>query len=344
MTIDPASTRMFREAAEAAQVVARQRAANAPAVRALAAGLQARAPGLLATMARGSSDHATTYLRYLVETRLGIAAASMAPSVASVYGVTADLAGALAVAVSQSGASPDLLATVAAARRAGAATLALVNVEDSPLAAAVDAVLPLHAGPELSVAATKSAIATLAQMAALVAEWADDGQLRAALDALPAALERAWQLDWSPLVDGLAGASGLFVIARGHGLGIAQEAALKLKETCGLHAEAISAAEVRHGPMALVGPDFPVLILRQEDQTAHGMDTLAAELAKRGGDVFLAGTRVDGATALPFVPAHPVVEPILQLQSFYRMANALSVRRGHDPDRPPYLAKVTETV
>jgi glutamine---fructose-6-phosphate transaminase (isomerizing) len=343
--IDPAGTRMYREAAEAAHVVARQRVANAYTVTMLAARWGAAPPRLLATMARGSSDHAATYLRYLVETRLGIVAASLAPSIASVYGAAPKLDGALAVAVSQSGASPDLLAMVAAAGLAGAETLALVNVEESPLAKAVNVVLPLHAGPETSVAATKTAIATLAQIADLVAEWSADAELRRALDGLPAALDRAWAADWTPLVDGLSDASGLFVIGRGHGLGIAQEAALKLKETCGLHAEAFSAAEVRHGPMALVGRAFPVLLLRQDDESADGLNALAADLVQRGGPVFVAGVEdaIAGTIALPGIPAHPILQPILHVQSFYRAANALSVRRGYDPDRPPYLAKVTET-
>jgi glucosamine--fructose-6-phosphate aminotransferase (isomerizing) len=343
--IDPATTRMAAEAAEAASVVARQREANAAAVRSLVADLRATPLRLVATMARGSSDHATTFLRYLVETRLGIPAASMAPSVASLYGASPDLSRALAVAVSQSGASPDLLASIGAARAAGATTLALVNVADSPLAHAVDRVLPLHAGPERSVAATKSAIATLAQIADLVAEWSGDDALRSAVAALPAALTGAWAADWSALVDVLRSANGLFVIGRGPALGIAQEMALKLKETCGLHAEAFSAAEVRHGPMALVGPGFPVLILRQDDESAEGVDALAAELAARGGDVLVTGAEpIAGTIALPAAPLHPVTAPIAQLQSFYRAANALSVARGHDPDRPPFLHKVTETI
>jgi glutamine---fructose-6-phosphate transaminase (isomerizing) len=336
---DPATTRMWAEAAAAPAVVARQQAANADAVRALADRLRAAPPRLLATIARGSSDHATTYLRYLVETRLGVPATSLSPSVASVYGRTPDLSDALAVAVSQSGASPDLLAAVAAAREGGADTVAMVNVENSPLAAAVATVLPLRAGPELSIAATKSALATLAQMATLVAAWTADTELDAALDGLPDLLARAWEADWWPLVDALRDARGLFVVGRGPALGIAQEMALKLKETCGLHAEAFSAAEVKHGPMALVGPGFPVLVLRQEDEAAGALDALAAELGARGGTVLVAG-----GDALPSPPAHPVLAPVAQLQSFYRAAATLSVARGLHPDRPPYLAKVTETV
>jgi glutamine---fructose-6-phosphate transaminase (isomerizing) len=119
---------------------------------------------------------------------------------------------------------------------------------------------------------------------------------------------------------------------------------LKFKETCGLHAEAFSAAEVRHGPMALVGPGFPLLVFRQDDATADGVDELVAEVIARGGEVLVSGGDVPGAIRLPHPAAHPAIEPMLQIQAFYRAANTLSIARGFDPDRPPLLAKVTETV
>ena len=168
--------------------------------------------------------------------------------------------------------------------------------------------------------------------------------MAAALDAAPALLDQAWQQDWSALVEGLVDARGLYVVGRGLGLGAAQEAALKFKETCGLHAEAFSAAELRHGPMALVGPDFPLLVFRQSDETQEGVDDLVAEVAARGGTVFVVGQAAAGAIALPSTAADPAIEPMLQIQSFYRAANALSLARGLDPDRPPHLAKVTETL
>ena len=335
---------MFREARAAADVAATQRAANRDLVRALAERLRAHPPGAVVTCARGSSDHAATYAKYLIETRLGVLVASASPSVSSVYGVPQRLAGALCLAISQSGRSPDLIATVAAAKAAGARTLVLVNAAGSPLADLADDVLPLHAGPEHSVAATKSYIAALVAVADLVAAWSGDAALAAALDAVPAGLRRAWEADWSPLVAGLAGARGLFVIGRGLGLGVAQEAALKFKETCGLHAEAYSAAEVRHGPIALVGPDLPILVFRQSDATAPGVEAFAAQAVARGAAVFVAGATVAGATTLSTQAAHPAIEPMLQIASFYRAVDALATARGRDPDRPPHLAKVTETV
>ena len=341
---DPHATRMFAEAGEAADIVRRQLAANADSVAALGGRLRAERPRGVVTCARGSSDHAATFGKYLIETRLGVLTTSAAPSVASVYGASGDFGRMLAVAISQSGKSPDILAALEAARAGGADTIALVNTPDSPLAAAADTVLPLHAGAERSVAATKSYIASLAALLHLVAEWADDAGLRAALHAAPALLEQAWEVDWSPMVERLAKVRGLYVIGRGLGFGIAQEAALKFKETCGLHAEAFSAAEVRHGPMALVGPDFPLLVFRQADATADGIDDLVADVLARGGEVLVSGGDVPGATQLPYPAAHPAIEPMLQIQAFYRAVNALSLRRGFDPDRPPLLAKVTETV
>jgi glucosamine--fructose-6-phosphate aminotransferase (isomerizing) len=335
---------MYREAAQAPQAVREQLQANAARVARLAARLRQAPPRAVVTCARGSSDHAATFARYLIETRLGLLTSSAAPSVSSVYDARPDLAGAVMLAISQSGASPDLLAAVSSARAAGAHIVALVNAEDSPLAQLADELIPLCAGLERSVAATKSYIASLAAIVHLVASWSRDAQLAAALQQAPERLERAWQLDWSAAVTRLTPANNLYVIGRGLGLGVAQEAALKLKETCGLHAEAVSAAELRHGPMALVRTGFPLLIFTQNDESRSGVTQLAAELAAQGADVLLAGADAARATILPTEGAHPVIEPLLFAQSFYRMANALSLARGGDPDRPPHLHKVTETI
>ena len=253
-------------------------------------------------------------------------------------------AGTVMLAISQSGASPDLLAVVRAARAAGARVVALVNAEESPLAQLADDLIPLHAGAERSVAATKSYIASLAAIVQLVASWSGDAALASALAGAPPLLSRAWELDWSAAVTRLTTASNLYVVARGLGLAVAQEAALKFKETCGLHAEAFSSAEVRHGPMALVEPGFPVLALTQDDETRPGLESVVKDLAARGGEVIAAGFEVAGGLALPTLEAHPAVQPVLAVQSFYRMVNLLSTVRGYDPDRPPHLAKVTETV
>jgi glucosamine--fructose-6-phosphate aminotransferase (isomerizing) len=166
----------------------------------------------------------------------------------------------------------------------------------------------------------------------------------AALSQLPGKLEEAWELNWTAALPLLRTATAMYVVGRGHGLGIAQEGALKLKETCGLQAEAFSAAEVRHGPMAVVRKDFPVLLFGQADQSLQSVVELASDFADRGASVLSAGIPGAQGTVLPVTPSDPLIAPILQIASFYRLANSLALARGRDPDRPPYLSKVTETL
>lgn len=343
---------MFREAAEAGAAVARQYRDNQTALADLVAQLRTLDPQFIVTCARGSSDHAATYAKYVFETQLGLMTVSAAPSVSSVYAARPRLRNALYLAISQSGRSPDLLQHARMASEAGALVVALVNVVDSPLAQLAHQVLPLQAGPERSVAATKSYICALAAILRLTALWRGDEQLLNATNELPAALHEAWSIDWSAALAVLAPARNLFVIARGLGLAVAQEAALKFKETCGLHAEAFSAAEVRHGPMTLVGPDFPVLCIGQDDDTLAGMGELVEEFRARGARVLVAAPRSQArafedarAAVLPIADApHAACTPILAIQSFYRLANALALARGRNPDVPPHLSKVTETL
>ena len=334
---------MFREAAEAPSIVRAQLARNAEAMRALGRELRALAPRAVVTCARGSSDHAATYAKYLFETRLGILTASAAPSVASVYGARQDLRDCAFIAISQSGRSPDILETTRSAQAAGAFVIALVNDEASPLAGLATRVIPLSAGREESVAATKTYLGSLAALLHFAAAWSEDPGLVDAASSAPDALAHAWELDWSAAIPLLAQAANLYVIARGVGLGIAQEAALKCKETCGLHAESFSGAEVRHGPQALLGAAFPALVLAQDDETRAGLESLARDLIARGVQVALAGGRAAGAIELPTVAVHPALAPLALAQSFYRFANAVALARGMDPDAPPHLQKVTRT-
>lgn len=341
----PRDTLMYQEAHASAEVIAQQLAANAGLLATLGERLRARPPRCIVTCARGSSDHAAAYAKYVFETRLGVVTASASPSVSSIYEAPLQLEDTLFVAISQSGKSPDLLRSAAAARAAGAQVLALVNVEDSPLAQMADTVVPLRAGPERSVAATKSYLATLAAVLQLTACWSGAPALHAALERLPADLREGWQADWSALGEGLRDMHNLFVVGRGYGFGAALEAALKFKETCGLHAEAFSTAEVRHGPMALVGAGFPVLAFAQDDGTLDNTLELAAEFRARGARVWLAAPGARGPDALPLPAGVPAITtPLLAVQSFYRAASALSLARGYDPDVPPHLRKVTETL
>ena len=338
------STAMFREAAESSAVVARQIAANAIDLVRLGATLRDLNPRAVVTCARGSSDHAATYAKYLIEAYTKTVTSSGAPSLSSVYDASPDLRGVLFIAISQSGQSPDLLAAVDHAKQCGAFVLALCNSPRSPLANSADALVPLHAGPEHSVAATKSFIASLSAIVHVLASWTQERTLANELLRAPELLSLAWECDWQPALEPLIDAVNLYVIGRGYGLGVAQEAALKFKETCALHAEAFSSAEVKHGPMALVKEGFPVLMLSQDDETRVGMEVLAAEFVSRKARVLLAGLNSAGASTLPTIRAHAVIEPMLIIQSFYRFANAVALARGLDPDRPPHLNKVTETV
>ena len=339
---------MAMEAAEAPDVVARAFKANAAQLRTLGETLRRQPPAMVLTCARGSSDHAALFGKYLIEQYLRVPVASMAPSVVSVAGAPPkDLRSALVIAVSQSGRSPDIVATAAAAGAAGARVVAFVNNETSPLAEAAEIVLPLGAGVERSVAATKTCIASLAGLADLVRFWSRDEHLETELPRLPDQLRAAAACDWSPMVDALKHAQNLFVISRGPGFGVAHEIALKFKETCAIHAEAFSAAEVEHGPMAIVRDGLPVLMLAPPGQAGPEVIALAQRFAARGARVLCAGLEqsIGGVTALPVPPGlHPALAPITWLPSFYPAAARLAVTRGLDPDQPPFLNKITETV
>jgi glucosamine--fructose-6-phosphate aminotransferase (isomerizing) len=335
---------MFTEAAEAATSVQRQLELNAATAMRIGRKLRELKPRFITTVARGSSDHAACYAKYLLETHTGLITSSSGPSVVSVYQTKMQLENSLCLLISQSGASPDLLSMAEAARSAGAYVVALVNVSDSPLARLADEVVELQAGPENSVAATKSFITSLTAVIQILSHWLDHKPLAEALDQTPTWLQQAWESDWSPGVDAIEGSKDLFVLGRGLGLGIAYEAALKFKEVCGLHAEAFSSAEVLHGPVTIARGEFPVLVLAQNDACHPGMVELVDDLAKRGVKLVTAGIRHKQAINLPTPEGHPVIEPILRIQSFYRMANELSVRLGLDPDSPPYLNKVTSTL
>lgn len=337
-------TQMSVETKQAPLAVQRMLGANADACAALGKRLRETPPAFVVTCARGSSDHAATYAKYVIETQLGVMTASAAPSISSVYGVEPRMDNALFIAISQSGQSPDLLATTKAALNAGALVVALVNVETSPLAEMADIVLPLHAGEETSVAATKSYITSLAAIAQLVAHWSGKPDLMEALSKLSDQLQEAEKLDWSAAVGDLAEAEHLLVVGRAAGFGIAQEAALKFKETCCLHAEPFSAAEIRHGPMAILKNKIATLVFSQKDETQAGIVDLLDMLSEQGGPVYSVGVDQTPTSKLGYVGnVHPVTAPITMIQSFYKMVNQIALTRGLNPDQPPLLRKVTET-
>jgi len=335
---------MLEEAREAPAAVARQLASGRDAFAALGERLRTMPPASILTLARGSSDHAAHFAAYLLMARLGRLVASLPMSVVTLYHARLDTRGLLALAFSQSGRSTDLVETARAFTAGRATTVAFVNDVDSPLAQASRLVFALEAGEERSVAATKSFIAQLVAGARLAAAWQEDAELAAALDALPPVLEAASHADWSEGVDALAGADRLLVLGRGTGLAIAMEAALKFKETCGIQAEAFSGAEVRHGPLALVTPGYPVLVFAPRGPAQAGLLETARDLRARGAKVLLAAPAGTESAELPLaLSTHEELDPVAAIQSFYPMAEALSRRRGLDSDRPPHLAKVTLT-
>lgn len=330
---------MRAEALEAPEAVARFLDMNAGDLKDLGSKLRALSPPVVITSARGSSDHAAGYLKYLVEIALGVPCASVGASVASVYGAALKIPNGLAVTISQSGKSPDIVALQAAARQSGALTVALVNNAQSPAGETADVCMPLHAGLEKSVAATKSFIVSLVAAASIVAEWKGDDVLKSAIQHLPEQLQQACAIEWSGFVEQAVSAESLYVLGRGPSFPIAQETALKLKETCAVHAEAYSVAEVMHGPLELVEAAFPLLVFGQADAALSGTQTAVAKLRAIGAHVHLAGDD------LPIVQtAHPLLSPITMIQTAYLAIERVAQQRGRNPDKPRQLKKVTETV
>lgn len=341
------ATWMARETAESGDAVARLLDRSAGVIRAAGKLLRDLDPRLVAICARGSSNHAAAFFKYAAETQLGVPVVPIGPSVASVYQTPLRLGGAVMLLVSQSGRSPDLLAMAKAAKKGGAKVVAIVNDAASPAAELADITIPLEAGAEKSVAATKSCIASMAAGLALLADWSKDAALGKAVAGLPEVLRAAALCDWSELVAPFVAARSALTIGRGAGYPIAMEAALKLKETACLHAEPYSAAEVLHGPIQIVTKGFPVLLFRQRDAASDSLDHCAAQLAVAGARVFVASADNVGAgfSHLPVAPSpHPATELMSAMVSCYATVDAIARARGFDPDTPPLLKKVTETL
>lgn len=307
----------------------------------VAARIQQAKPRIVVFCGRGSSGHVGVYLRYLFETRLGLLACAAAPSVVTAYQGSVDMRGALFIVISQSGYSPDLVAATQMARRLGALTLAIVNNEDSPAAEAAELVLPIDAGPERAVAATKTVVLSMLAGARLVAKLAEDGDLDIGLEHLPTRLSRALSCDWSPWADRVAAAPATFAIGRGYGLGCVREIALKVAETLRVPALGYSAAEVQHGPRASITAATPVLVLRQNDPTSSAIDDLIRDLDGVYQRLFIAG---GAASTLCWIgDDHPACDPVVMLVPAYLAIEGAAGRRGFDPDTSPYLRKVTST-
>jgi glucosamine--fructose-6-phosphate aminotransferase (isomerizing) len=340
---------MLREAREAPARVADFIRNEGERVRELGARLRALDPPFVLTVGRGSSDHASLYARYLIETMLHVVTSSAAPSVLTAYAAPLKVAGAFVLSFSQSGASPDIVRVVEDARRTGALTAAFVNQPGSALGRAAELEFSLHAGDEKAIAATKSFLCTTAAAAVLTAAWAEDTSLAKALEFLPASLDRALQQDWSAGIAALKDADRTLIIARGRTLAIASEIALKLKEVAGIQAEAISAAEVLHGPMAVVDPSLPVVVLAIEDEAFPSVLSTMERLKEAGARLVVMSSSEEAlklaSVPLPFrQDAHRALDPLVAVQAFYAFVGSLAQARGLNPDAPPHLAKVTRTL
>jgi glutamine---fructose-6-phosphate transaminase (isomerizing) len=335
------SVQMQSEWREAPSAVRRQHAALVEPLAALVSQLRQKPPVVVVTCSRGSSAHAATFAKHLIERYLRIPVAEAAPNIAAVYRQQLLLKDQLFLAISQSGRSDDLVEQARAARAVGAVTACLVNDVTSPLADACEFVLPMDAGSEHSVAATKTFVASLAALMQLAAAWMDSEEFRAALARLPDRLTAATELDWSAALTVLAGLPSLVTIGRGPTLPIAREAALKFKETCNLHAEAFSGAEFLHGPVALVSTRYPLLLFMPTDMAQAGMRELARDLRAKGAAVLAADLERGSLPTLP--PEHPEADAICLIQTFYGLIVQLAALLGTDVDQPRHLQKVTRT-
>lgn len=336
---------MLKEAGESPEVVATLLEKEKPAFAEIARLFSSAKPGVVTTAARGSSDHAATFFKYLFEITCGIPVASVGPSIASVYGAPLHLKGGIHFTVSQSGGSPDIIALQAAAKRGGATTIAVVNVTDSPLAREADIVLGLNAGAEKSVAATKSFIASVAALAGVTAAVSGDKALAGALARLPEALSGTADIDGSAAEDVLFNASSLYTGGRGPAFAIALESALKAKETSGLHAEAFSLAELMHGPMRLVQPGFPIIAFSPDDAAFANNAQALERLTKLGATtVSFSTTPLPGTNLTMPSTGNGLIDPLVSLLCYYRLIESVTRRKGFDPDKPANLLKVTETM
>lgn len=338
-------TQMRREILEIPAAVDRLLANGGDDIRAAANAIRDRDPAFMVSVARGSSDHVATYLKYASELLTGTPIASIGPSIASIYKRHLKLKGSACLSVSQSGKSPDIVEMARMARNGGALSIAMTNDPESPLGQVADHTLNLHAGPEISVAATKTFVNSAVAGIWLLAEWAQDDALCAAIHDLPAKLKDAVQTDWPDARAALEGRNSIFCLGRGPSYAISNEAALKFKETCQIHAESYSSAEVLHGPVSIVDGGFPIIALASADEAETSLAGVADEIAAKGAQVFATSAQVTTAHPLPFVrTGHPLTDPISLIASFYAMVERTAATRGINPDAPRHLKKVTETV
>jgi glucosamine--fructose-6-phosphate aminotransferase (isomerizing) len=343
-------TAMRDEILEQAGIVARLAADEGPF---RIAAREARVAGARFVLyaARGTSDNAAVYGKYLATILAGMPAGLAVPSAATLYGARIDFRYCLVVGISQSGETPDVAEYLTAARAGGAYTLAVTNDAGSLLAGVAHHTLATGAGAELAVAATKTYTSQLAALAAFWAAWLDDREMAAALAAdVPAAMEAALTTEDAvrAVATRLSHADRVIVAGRGFNYATALETALKIKETCYVAAMPFSAADLLHGPIAMVEPQYPVVLFAPDGAARDDVLALQEKLRERGAETYVvadATTRVSGATDVVALP-RSLPEPLSPLSAAIPgqlLALHLSLARGLDPDRPRGLTKVTRT-
>lgn len=336
---------MAAEIAEQPKSLARLLDGGLAGIRHVAERIRTRSPRFVLLAARGTSDHAALYAKYLVEITLGLPAGLASPSTLTAYGARPDLTDVLWVAVSQSGGSPDLVESTTVARAAGALTVGITNSASSPLAQACEQHVDVMAGPERAVAATKSYTNQLLASYLLVDAWrgGDATAARSLPDLATTVLDDAVGVE---VAARYRFAERLVVTGRGYAYPTAREAALKLMETSYLSAHAFSGADLMHGPLALVDHDRPVLAVVPHGTGGEALGPVLDRLRDRGADLCVIGdpARAGGAAAVIPLPAvDEQVGPVLQILPLQQLAHTVAVARGHDPDAPRGLAKITLT-
>jgi glucosamine--fructose-6-phosphate aminotransferase (isomerizing) len=344
---------MAAEIAEQPAILARLATETGPAE--VARMIAGRRPRFVLLAARGSSDHAALYAKYLIEIRLGLPAGLVSPSAMTVYGARPDLRDVLFLAISQSGASPDLIDSLAAARRCGALTVAVTNDPASELARAAEFSVDVRAGIERAVAATKSYTAELLALYLLLMPLAAGGPDTRQLAEQAAAVAEAARLSLGQpaavraVAEAYRHADRLLTTGRGFGYPTAREAALKLMETCYLSAQAFSGADLLHGPMAMVDARLPVLAIVTPGAGGRAMLAVLDRLRQREADLVVVGGLPDGvpgdSPVLPVSTAGLPEElfPVVEILPLQQLSCQLALLRGADPDAPRGLAKVTRT-
>tara|TARA_R110000868_G_scaffold14661_4_gene67854 strand:- start:5059 stop:6081 length:1023 start_codon:yes stop_codon:yes gene_type:complete len=339
------TTKMVSEIFESAQVLTNQWSKNQSLRKEISSQWKSFSPYSFLTVARGSSDHAAQYFNYLCSLKLGKLTTSFTPSLITQYQASIDCSKSVAVAISQSGRSPDLIAPFESFNKSDCHTLALVNVEDSPLAKSAKSVYPLHAQTEHSVAATKSFIASLFASASLIAQTAEDKILLSSLEHHADTMEKTTSTGWDKIVNVLEKSTRAMIVGRGLGFPIALEAALKLKETCHIQAEAFSSAEILHGPQAVIEANYPLIIFALRGPCQKGLLELGKQMRQRAADVIVISDQSSEHVDCVYKTAkHEDLDPINAIHHFYMAVEKLAKQRGLDPDNPRSLAKVTLTL